>query len=246
MKNRSFSPDSPPPGVPEETKEEHETLRDERLVFFKEAVLEEDVRKRVEADIAKIAADPGRFIDKGGAGAVYNSAAGICIKVLEPREMSPNAHLMDIGNPVEVEASIQRMLTEVVDGARAPWCYAFMKGRLASEKSVIVMEQLDAVNLQMVMNGTQELPEGFDPDDFLMALSSYIDYMHDDAGVVHLDLAPRNVMVDRKTGTPRIIDFGRSRLTDKMSEGGRESAMRADSKAYEDIEDKLYNLTDNE
>lgn len=34
--------------------------------------------------------------------------------------------------------------------------------------------------------------------------------MHE-LGVAHGDLEARNVMIDRKTGLPRVIDFGRSK-----------------------------------
>ncbi|MFH1047798.1 MAG: protein kinase [Patescibacteria group bacterium] len=125
------------------------------------------------------------------------------------------------GRTVYQEMRILDMMRDVrVDGVRSPVpMFAFSNNR----KSMVglVMEQLDAVNLRRVIEKQttegikDELPAQFDIDDFFLRLKSYVKEMHRN-GVIHNDLHLRNIMVDRDTSQPRVIDFGKAKLVAEL------------------------------
>ncbi|MFH1611006.1 MAG: phosphotransferase [Patescibacteria group bacterium] len=200
---------------------------------------QEDVKGLI-GQIAEIVNNPERYIDHGGVGTVYEVTDNVCVKVLEPRHESPVAHLMDLGRPVDVEVGIQRSICHVeVAGVRAPWVYGYIKGDGKEVKSIIIMERLDAVNLQHILNGTEQFPEGYDAQVFVDALEEYLDHIHEKFGIVHGDLEPRNVMVDKKTGLPRLIDFGRSHIVSSHNNTQRQSLIDQDNEQFSDIFEKL-------
>lgn len=99
-----------------------------------------------------------------------------------------------------------------VEGVRTPTpLFAFSDRNSGMEG--YAMEQLDAVNLRRVKEKLMTegrydtLPENFNPDDFFRRLRAYVKELHSQ-GIAHNDLYLRNMMVDRKTGHPRVIDFG--------------------------------------
>lgn len=185
--------------------------------------------------IRKCASNPENFLGLGGAGKVFDLESS-CIKIMENRHRSPNADKLKLGNSVAEEAEIQNKLRDlVVSGVFAPRIFGFYEG----EKSVaIIMERLDAINLQFILNGEEEFPEEFDLDDFIEALGEYVDEMHK-LGIIHRDLEARNVMVDRKTGLPRVIDFGRSVYAEEELDKF-DKMKREDTEKIDDIYDKIY------
>lgn len=158
--------------------------------------------------IERYVTDPGNFLGEGGAGKVFDLGEGRCIKIMPYRHKSSRAEMFDLGNRPEEEARIQNLVRNfVVEDVYAPVIVASYLGK---EAAAIIMEQLDAVNLQMVLSGKDQLPEKFELDDFFYRLEAYIEALNKEKGIIHNDLEPRNIMIDRKTGLPRVIDFGRS------------------------------------
>lgn len=197
--------------------------------------------------IREIINDPERYIDKGGAGTVYQFSPGKCIKVLEDRENSPAAQYMHLGNPVQLECAIQERLSGIeVSGVRAPTVFGYFKDPDGHEKSFILMEELDAINLQHALNDESLFPNTFDADKFSDALYDYLSHLHDELEIVHDDLAPRNVMIDRNTGMPRLIDFGRSKQKNQAKSDEFDLMIDGDMTAFDDIADKLHALTNKE
>ena len=138
--------------------------------------------------------DPERFLGLGGAGMVYALENNVCVKVMRNRFNDKNASKYNLGNPPEREVDLQNQLRGVVvDGVFAPVVIGFYRGQ---ETSAILMEQLDAVNLQVVMKGLAKLPPNFELERFFDGLYGFVDTMH----TVYRDLEPRNVMIDNKTG----------------------------------------------
>lgn len=151
--------------------------------------------------------DPENFLGEGGAGKVFN-IGDQCIKLMKNRHSSASARYYNLGNTPQQEFAIQATLNEFeANGVFSPSALRFYVG---DQCSGIVMERLDAANLQTVLNGKESVPDGFDIEDFFFRLENYIGEMHDEFGIIHNDLEPRNVMIDRETGFPRVIDFGRS------------------------------------
>ncbi len=139
--------------------------------------------------------------------------SGVCIKVAKQRHFDEKAYLYNLGNTVLEEARILAHLCDLeVEGVRAPDFVEYIPG---TRYGIIIMKELDAVNLQHVLNGSATLPESYKQEDFFMALESYIDEMHYEKNIVHGDLFARNIMIDRNDGLPRVIDFGRALFIDK-------------------------------
>lgn len=189
------------------------------IIMFKEKITIENKRvfekwegpvdfignKELREKIVEIVTNRENFIDKGGAGQVFDLGT-YCIKLMKNRHNSDLKY--NIVNPPQKEYEIQGLLGNVtIDGVFAPRVYGMGEGK---EDSAIVMGRLDAVNMQKVLNGEEGLPENFSLDGFFADLESYIANGVHELGIIHNDLEPRNIMIDKKTGKPRLIDFGRS------------------------------------
>ena len=185
--------------------------------------------------------NPEQFIGKGGAGKVFDLGNGWCIKLTENRHMLPDKDKYDLGNTMQVEARIQNKISEYeVRGVRAPrvLCY-----QIGSETCAMIMETLIAVNLQEVLNGKQEMPKTFNADIFGEVLDDYIQGLHNEYGIVHYDLEPRNVMVSTETGLPYVIDFGRSKIYRDIESAEAINAFDKDTDALDRIYDKLQSFS---
>lgn len=159
--------------------------------------------------------DPKNYIDKGGAGRVYGfDKIGLCIKIMANRFNDPHRERFKLWNSALAEASIMSELDGFdVAGVRSPTPVQAVAGEHAS---AIIMERLNAVNVQHILNGTHQYPKSFDIQTFSDGVSDYLDALHGEKGIIHGDLYPRNVMVDLETGLPRVIDFGHAKLTGAM------------------------------
>jgi serine/threonine protein kinase len=66
----------------------------------------------------------------------------------------------------------------------------------------IVMELVDGLNVATLLNQRQRLAV-----DVVVELCDALEHVHDH-GVVHCDVAPRNVLIGERDGTAHLIDFG--------------------------------------
>jgi RIO-like serine/threonine protein kinase len=159
--------------------------------------------------IKQLISNPDNFLGSGGAGKVFN-LGDQCIKLIINRHGKQNSEMYKLGNSVFEEFDIQTKLNNFsIDGVFSPKTVRFYSGQ---ETNAIVMERLDAANLQLILNGEEKLPECFDLDIFFEKLENYISEMHDEQGIIHLDLEARNIMIDKQTGDPRVIDFGQAKM----------------------------------
>jgi len=89
-----------------------------------------------------------------------------------------------------------------------------------SEKVFLIsMQTVDGVNLEELLlnyDAYPDLLEKIDFDSFKKMLLEGLAMLHE-AGLCHKDLSIRNIMIDRETGEPRLIDFGKSKKTDSNS-----------------------------
>lgn len=213
--------------------------------FFDAQELSKESEGKLRKEIGAIIKNPDRFIDKGGAGSVYKLSSvaerGLCVKVLEHRENAP-----DPGHTADIEARYQRRMCEVeVAGVRSPRCFGYWMSEGEEWKAGIIMEQLDAVNLQHVLNGTESLPETFDSEEFFGDLEEYIDNMHEKLKILHGDMAARNIMVDRKTGRPYLIDYGRAESLLRVPGRSREMKTREEFDIFYEIQEQIEGLDKN-
>lgn len=187
--------------------------------------------------------DPTRYIDKGGAGSVFNINNTVCIKMMEDkflreeiraREMGREPYQLDLGNRPVVEARIQEHVANLlVAGVRAPHITQYIPG---SFWHGIVMERLNAVNMQHCLSGTVPFPQNFEYGKYMDSLGEYLNALHSEKLIYHGDLEPRNVMIDNETGNPYMIDFGRSGT---IIEGERSAKADGDWQKYDVLYEKL-------
>ena len=71
----------------------------------------------------------------------------------------------------------------------------------------ILMEFIQGETVADVIARPTLLPKNFNYNLFCQTLDSYVEKMHT-AGLYHRDLHSKNVMIEKKTGLPVIIDFG--------------------------------------
>lgn len=198
-----------------------------------EAVVEQTAR-----EFLRIAENPENYIDKGGAGIVYRvpQMQHVCIKIMQNRHEKPHAHLLNLVNTPHQEALITEELTQFSHrGVRSPTYIGFINSS-AHGFGAIVMEELAAVNLNHVLHGKQPVPPGFDADKFMGALEEYLDELQVTRGILHGDMADRNVMIDFETGLPRVIDFGRSLYISRIPQSERGDKVRADERRLAQLE----------
>jgi RIO-like serine/threonine protein kinase len=194
------------------------------------------------AEIKERLSDPERYLDKGGAAVVYTLSNDVCIKVLTDRHssISENREHYDLGVSVEEEAEILRILTSFSkSGVRTPAYKALVKSSKPGGTAAIVMEQLNAVNLKHVLLGKEEMPSSFNREKFFEALETYLVALHEEMRFAHNDLEARNIMVDRETGLPYVIDFGRA----KRLEGKEDTDSKKAQSDWDNIAD-MYEKTE--
>jgi len=201
-----------------------------------ETSLESGLIALVLRKLEEIRTNPSSYMDEGGAAVVHELPGGLCMKIMHDRHSSKDASLMNLGNTVAQESHFLRALENFsVSGVRTPRYIAHIESTLPGEPNIIIMEKLDAVNLQHVLNGTAEVPENFDAKIFFDALDAYIQALSEVHHIAHRDLEPRNVMIDRSTGLPYVIDFGRARSLRGLSVSDRRSLVDGDDLAVEKI-----------
>lgn len=189
----------------------------------KENLSIEEIRRRTIESLSEFESE-AFYIDEGGAGKVYELTGDTCMKVLIDRHNSPNREMYDLGNTAYEEIRLQTQMsrTSYEGTARVPNTVYVLQGTYTDRRSAIIMERLNAVNLQHAINGIVEFPENFDIESFMEELENFIDHMHSTEKIAHMDLYARNIMIDIETGHPRVIDFGRAvRLSENDQENSK-------------------------
>lgn len=204
-------------------------------ISFEESFVTEEHRKTIieqvvnvfEKSIAALE-NPENFLGRGNIAEVYlfGDSPRICFKVVGNHLLYREEIQKGIGNSLSREFQFLKRLSLLeVDGCRAPKPIFYMPGT----REGYGMETLNAFNAREVLMGITQLPdlEGFDQDRFSSILVRYVEAMHA-LGIVHGDLWPRNVMIDKDTLLPRIIDFGRSKDLSSLSDVEQERYKKQD------------------
>jgi serine/threonine protein kinase len=199
-----------------------------KLDFITDLEVKEALEQRVQ--------DKQNFLGEGGAGIVFR-IDNKCIKLMRNRHNNQDAHLYNLGNHPKVEAEIQHKLKDFeVRSVSVPKIYNQYHDDYGA---AIVMEELDAVNLQLVLNNQEQLPDNFDLKEAFDELDEFIYIMNTQEGVAHNDLAPRNLMIDKKTGKFKVIDFGRSIVKSDNNSKTFQKAIDDDAEKVEEAQSKL-------
>ena len=130
---------------------------------------------------------------------------GVCYKVLLPHEQQPPGT-----NDIARETELQQKAYAELDGTadvRVPAIFGFIH---ESGTRAMIMELLNAVSVrQVVEEKVADLPAVFNIDQFIVALQNFVNTMHEKR-IYHRDLHGGNILIDRETGLPCVIDFGLS------------------------------------
>lgn len=201
--------------------------------------------EQVIGDIRSALRNKDRFLGKGATGAVFTLRTSVqdrrhmvCAKVVHDTQQYAQ------GVTVHKELGfLDRLRGVEVRGVRTPTPLFSFSGK---DLTGLAMEHLDAVNFERVLQGeTTEavadvLPEGFDVDEYFDSLRAYVEEMHH-RGIIHNDFYLRNMMIDRGSGLPRVIDFGRSNFVHELESSGAsvEQAKKADFDAVASAERKV-------
>lgn len=174
------------------TKELSETDNEKNLVLMRQLV------KEAKENMAQA------FIGDGSTAEVFSSLEDKrwCIKIIN------NFEEYKLVNDISKEFDFLCKLSDLnVSNVRVPKpAYAYID----EEVHVCVMENLKAVTLSSVLDGTKQLPEKFNQDTFFDNLRDFILEMHESTKIHHRDLSAANIMIDSETGHPYVIDFGKS------------------------------------
>ena len=190
------------------------------------------------AKMTELVAESKNFLGFGGCSAVIN-IGGQCVKIVRNR-WKKKSDMYNLGRSPNEEFKIQSAASElIVDGVFTPKVFGceFSENM---EFAAIYMERLDAQDLQQIFSGRVKAPD-FDPEQVFAEIQAYIYTLHDEYNIVHGDLAPRNVMLDSKTGKPRIIDFGRA-LHFKSRPSNFDQLAKVDERELAKLEKELLNF----
>jgi tRNA A-37 threonylcarbamoyl transferase component Bud32 len=194
--------------------------------------------------IGEYVSNPEKFVGSGGIGKVFSLEGGFCVKMMINRHnrSAEEQGKLDLGNSPQKEVVFQKQLEDLeVRGVYVP---KVLHTQVGETSAAIVMEQLDAADMKQVLIGNHEMPPNFKIDDFFDELHAFFEVMHAKKGIAHGDVAPRNIMIDKKTGKPRLIDFGRSSYIQHGTEEGTklvDEDFENLEKAYEEVEAYLEN-----
>lgn len=213
-----------------------------KIIRSPEAVVDFESIRRLAIEILYSHATPENFIDSGGAAKVYELPGRFCVKILEPRHNSSNRDKFQLGNPPLVEARLQERMsrTNYKGKTRVPHFFSVINNPTTNGYSAIVMERLNAINLQHILANPTLWPNNLNVDSFFADLENFLRHMHENERIAHGDLYPRNVMADLETGEPYLIDFGKSSAFSNLTEARVEKAYDEDWKLLDEMYESMY------
>lgn len=173
---------------------------------------------------------------------------GICQKVMKPGN--------DAENQINEQSEIMDLMCEDREDAIVPvpfytvkYSYIYEKDSVKKlqKREMLLMEKINGFNFEEIFDKNKPeavLPQDFDFQLFKERITRFLDKMHNHYGVFHCDLMPRNIMFDRDTQKPAIIDFDVSRFksnfsADEIRENKQFKGRLNDHKYLQDFLDSL-------
>ena len=189
------------------TRNENERVHDEE----KHRAFERQSRQYVE----QLLLSGEQRIGKGMSAEVhyYGDESGVCLKVITPETLDARRTMRSITREARMQEEVHDLLDE--EGIIVPRPYfevtfEYTKPDQEDEVwqtcQVMCMERLNAVSLEDVLDRGVAIPETYDQEQFFEMLKDSIETLHDH-NIHHRDLRSGNVMIDRESGRPCLIDF---------------------------------------
>lgn len=141
--------------------------------------------------------------------------ASVCYKILSSTRMEElygSAEDAPKVNSPKEEAFFLSRVREVAGNVRVPkpLCYWEGESEELGHFKILILERLNAFTLQELLMNDERLSPDFDFETFSQNLSGFVTRMNEDLKIRHNDLTVTNVMIERETGMPCVIDFGDS------------------------------------
>lgn len=141
-------------------------------------------------------------------------------------------------NSPKIEAYFLSRASELHKRVKVPQPLCTWEGTsdMLGKFRILVLEKLDAFTIQDLLMNEARLNPDFDFEKFSESLIDFVQKMNSE-GIHHNDLTVTNVMIDRSTNMPCVIDFG-----DAEKEFGEEKRpFTKDKVAIKDILDAVRN-----
>jgi len=112
-------------------------------------------------------------------------------------------------NSPKIEAYFLSRVSELHKGVKIPHPLCYWEGTsdILGQFKILILEKLDAFTVQDVLMNEAQLNPDFDLQKFSNDLTDFIQRMNAE-GIHHNDLTVTNVMIDKETNMPCVIDFG--------------------------------------
>ncbi|MEK7575128.1 MAG: RIO1 family regulatory kinase/ATPase [Patescibacteria group bacterium] len=187
-----------------------ETVRGPETPDLKSNLDEELVIKEIDALIAR----PESFLGEGKTAEVriMSGNENCCMKIVDDIRLNK---LYDTDRPrynsEKVEFDLLQQAHAISGKVKVPRPYLAWKIHTDTDRQigVLVMERLPAFSLKQIHEGAR-LPKGFNIQTFFSDLREYLERLHSELNIHHRDIAEGNILVDKNTGAPYLIDFGDS------------------------------------
>ena len=170
----------------------------EEVKRLSEKIRSEEYQERGYGQVAKIKAS--------------EKDAHVCYKYIT------NEELYKLENNIGKEMHIQTQYREAAEEMEENRCkipYPIYYN-MDNYSHFCMMENIQGCNIQELLGEQGKLPQEFDPEEFFAHLQEFIEQMNK-KGMYHRDLHKGNIMVEYGSGSPVVIDFGKS--LDSAKEG---------------------------
>lgn len=136
----------------------------------------------------------------------------VCYKIIAERrleELYESTFNAPPYNSPKIEAYFLSRAGEIHKKVKVPQPLCFWEGTsdMLGRFKILILEKLNAFTVQDLLMNEARLNPDFDFEEFSKNLTDFVQRMNSE-GIHHNDLTVTNVMIDRETNTPCVIDFG--------------------------------------